>query len=120
MVDSSDFEIRFGRLADRLSRVEQEQAAERQRLEDISRTIDRLIPHGETLVGVTRDITALREAFATIQATLREGERKRDDAKEQRDAERRSDRRLLWGVIGTVIASTIAALGGILAAGIHP
>jgi uncharacterized protein YoxC len=109
-----------------------------ERLRQLNRSMDRVIPHGEAITevrgivnGVLDDIREVREDIAELSKTVETNEQRRredDDRVEQnrvaaevaRRDDRRADRKLLWGIFGGLGAATIAGICGIIAAGIHP
>jgi division protein CdvB (Snf7/Vps24/ESCRT-III family) len=98
-----------------------------ERLRQLNRSMDRVIPHGEAITevrgivnGVLDDIREVREDIAGLSKTVEQNEERRGKADDQRREDRRADRKLLWGIFGGLGAATIAGISGIIAAGIHP
>jgi division protein CdvB (Snf7/Vps24/ESCRT-III family) len=98
-----------------------------ERLRQLNRSMDRVVPHGEAITevrgivnGVLDDIREVREDIAGLSKTVEQNEERRGKADDQRREDRRADRKLLWGIFGGLGAATIAGISGIIAAGIHP
>lgn len=97
-----------------------------ERLSQLNRSMDRVVPHGEAIIevrgivnGALDDIRELREDIAGLGVTVAANEARRDDEAKQRREDRRADRKLLWGIFGGLASATIAAVGGIIAAGVQ-
>jgi division protein CdvB (Snf7/Vps24/ESCRT-III family) len=88
-----------------------------ERLRQLNRSMDRVIPHGEAITevrgivnGVLDDIREVREDIAGLSRTVEANEDRRVRADDQRREDRRADRKLLWGIFGGLGAATIAGI----------
>lgn len=98
-----------------------------ERMREINRSMDRVVPYGEAIIevrgivnGALDDIRELREDIAGLAQTVGQNEERRVKADDRRREDRVADRKLLWGIFGGIGAATITAVSGIIAAGVHP
>jgi hypothetical protein len=100
----------------RLGLLEQKGAVMAQQISDISRTLDRVVPYGESLVelrgmlnGLKEDVDNVRDDLAAMRAAASEIEK-------QRRVEHRADRRIWWSIVAGLVTMLIAAGIGIFVA----
>ncbi len=94
----------------RLSVVETELRAVNGRIEQMNRSIDRMLPQGEAIAEIRTQLTAAAEDVKELRADLAA-------LRAQIAADAKDARKLAWSTIGLIGAAIVTAIGGIFAAG---